>query len=130
MSAADLFAPAALSIHCLVFCHPLPQPGQDVPHQRIAVPRPAIVDPFPAPSGIYQTGALKPGKMSRYFGLNDPKCIGQFANAGLSAGEQIEQAQASRIGQCFKKNCRFAPMVFFHLSNTYMDERICVKSST
>jgi uncharacterized protein YoaH (UPF0181 family) len=126
-SAADLFPPAALSIHCLVFCHPLPQPGQDLPHQRIAVLRPAVVDPFPIPSGIHQTGAFKPGKMSRYFGLNHTERIGQFANAGISTGEQIEQAQAGRIRQCFKKDRRLASSIVFHFPNIYMDKRICVK---
>jgi len=49
---------------------------QNVLDQRIALLRPAIVDPFPISSGVYQTGAFKPGKMSRHLRLNHTECIG------------------------------------------------------
>jgi hypothetical protein len=36
----------AFAIHGFVFRHPLAQPFEDAPHERIAVLRPAIVHPL------------------------------------------------------------------------------------
>jgi len=80
----------AFAIHGLVFRHPLVQPFEDVPHERIAVLRPAIVHPLAVAARIDQAGPLQPGQMSLHLRLNQAKCVAQFADTRFSAGEQIQ----------------------------------------
>lgn len=77
-------------------------------NQRIAVPGPAIMDPFSVAPRLDQAGAFEMSQVSRDFRLHYPECIGQLANACLAACEQIQQPQPCRIRQDFKEDRRFS----------------------
>jgi hypothetical protein len=46
------------AIHHFVFRHPLAQPFEDMPHEWIAVLRPAVMRPLSAAPPIHQARAL------------------------------------------------------------------------
>ena len=127
-SAANLAAPPALAHHSFVTCHPLAQTQEDVPDERIALFRPSVVHPFSLTPRFHEASALKPRQMPRYFRLNYAEGIGQFADAGFAAGQQIKKAQPGWIGQGFKKPRRSVISESFHC-HTYTYKHICVKCS-
>ncbi len=76
--------------------------------------RPAIIRPFAIPPCVHQTGAFQLSQMSRHFRLDEAERISQVANAGLAAGQQIEQTQSGWLGQSFEQESRRAISWFAH----------------
>jgi hypothetical protein len=62
----------------------------------------------------------------RHLRLDYAEDIGQLADAGFAAAQQIKQPQPGWIGQDFKKRGRFASRG--HRDNTYTDKRIYVNA--
>jgi hypothetical protein len=115
--AADFVASATLAIHAVVFRHPLVQAREDVADQRITMTRPAIMHPFPIAVRFHQAGALEESEVPGHFRLDHAKRVRQFANARLTAREQIEQTQPRWISQRLKKERRLAISVWVHSSH-------------
>src|SRR5438128_804969 len=105
-STANFSSPVPVICHALVSVHPLAQTDEHMPDERIAMPRPAIMDPFAVAPRFHQAGPAEMSQVSRDFWLDHPQGIGQFANASVAAREQIEQAQPGRISQRLKQKCR------------------------
>jgi hypothetical protein len=112
--AAHFPTPVALALQSVVGCHPIAQSFQNMANERIAVLRPAIMRPFAIMPRLDQTRALEKPQVTRHFRLDDAERIGQVANTGLTAGQEIEQTQSRWIRQSFEQGGGLAPFRFVH----------------
>ncbi len=83
--------------------------------------RPAIMRPFAITPRLDQTRALEMPQVTGNFRLDDAQRIGQLANTGLAAGQEIEQTQSRWISQGFEQGgglvlSRFAHAIHIRLS--------------
>ena len=101
-----------------------------MPHEWIALSCPAVVHPFSVAPRFDQSCTFQARQVPRHLRLDDAKGIGQLADAGFAAAQQIKQAQPSWIGQGFKKPRRSVSHLFRHRDNTYMDKRIYVNQDS
>lgn len=69
--------------------------------------RPAVVRPFPVTACFHKSGVFEMREMTRHFRLHYAQGIGQFADTGFAAGQQVQQTQPRRIGQNSKEEDRF-----------------------
>ena len=78
------------------------------------------MDPFTVASRPDEPGTFEMTQMPGDLRLDHTQGIGQFADAGLAAREQIEQTQPGRVGQRLEQKRRRAVFLLsFHFC-TYM----------
>lgn len=86
--------------------HPGAQSCQDIAHERIAVFREPVMDPFPGPPRIDEARAPHQGEMARDLRLIEPEGVVQIADADLAAGQKVQQAKPRWVRQGLEKQCR------------------------
>ena len=100
--------------------HPSAQTDEHVSDERVALRRPAIMDPFTVASRLDEPGTSEMTQMPGDLRLDHTQGIGQFADAGLAAREQIEQTQPGRVGQRLEQKRRRAVFLrSFHSAHIY-----------
>ena len=72
-----------------MLAHPGAQTGQDMAHQWIALPREAVVHPFPIALYVDEAGAPQPGQMTRDLGLIEPQGAMEIADTNVAFGQEV-----------------------------------------